>query len=397
MWTDLVGMTKVFFTRIPNHNLFSLNITKSYPSCIWFSLLSVKELVQKMMSCKQQHHLCKRAKSIPFALDSWRYISMFMLPVYYQKHQAKANQYSDLSFQSKSSVETCSLIRIVDHSTSGCQKKQMEVLRTSAQTYNDIIRASTMSPPEAYLSYALYLRPKLSYPLPCTSLTRSQCQNIQAPALAALLPKLQLNRHSPRAVLFSGPKFGSLSLPDLYNDQGMGQLLLLVDHLKLGDNNGKLILSLLSHIQLTVGYNMSIFSLDFSIYEKVIEHNWIISIWSYANSAKIYVDIEDQWLPELNREGDVMLMDRALHLNLSTAQLRQINACQLYLQVFTISDISNAAGTHILNNVIKGRRTDDRKSKLNWPVTRRPTTWAAWKHLLQHISSGSKLERSLGP
>jgi hypothetical protein len=52
MWTDLAGMTKVFFTRILNHIPFSLTITKSYPSCIWFSLLSVKELVRKMMSCK---------------------------------------------------------------------------------------------------------------------------------------------------------------------------------------------------------------------------------------------------------------------------------------------------------------------------------------------------------
>jgi hypothetical protein len=111
MWTDLAGMTKVFFyENTESYYPFSLTITKSYPSRIWFSLLSVKELVRKMMSCKRQHHLCKSAESIPFSLESWRYISMFMLPVYYQKNQTKAHQFSDLSLQSKSSVKTGCLI-----------------------------------------------------------------------------------------------------------------------------------------------------------------------------------------------------------------------------------------------------------------------------------------------
>jgi hypothetical protein len=52
---------------------------------------------------------------------------------------------------------------------SGCQNRQMEILRTSSQHYYDHIQNSTLSPQEAYTSYALYLCPRLSYPLPCTS------------------------------------------------------------------------------------------------------------------------------------------------------------------------------------------------------------------------------------
>jgi len=113
MWTDTSGMTKVFFTRIPSHIPFSLCVSESYPSRIWFSLISVKELVRKMMSCKRQMHVCKRAESIPFSLEGWRYISMFLQPVYYEKGQTKIHQYSDLSLQSKSSIKNCSMIRIV--------------------------------------------------------------------------------------------------------------------------------------------------------------------------------------------------------------------------------------------------------------------------------------------
>jgi hypothetical protein len=92
----------------------------------------------------------------------------------------------------------------------------------------------------------------------------------------------------------------------------------------------------------------------------------------------------------------MMIMDYALTLNLTTLQLWQINECRLYLQVLTISDLSTACGTHILPEVFKGRRNPDRISTLHWPTTQRPTAWASWKRFLQHISSGTKLEQSLG-
>jgi hypothetical protein len=84
VWPDLAGMTKVFFMRQPNHLPFSLHVIDSFPSRIWFSLLSLKDLLWRMMSCKRQYHVCRRAESILFALESWRYISKFIPPVYYE-------------------------------------------------------------------------------------------------------------------------------------------------------------------------------------------------------------------------------------------------------------------------------------------------------------------------
>jgi hypothetical protein len=228
------------------------------------------------------------------------------------------------------------------------------------------------------------------------SLTLLQCRQVQAPALAALPPRLRLNRHSPRAVIFSGPQYGGLSIPDLYNDQGMGQLQMLVGHLKLGDETGNLILSLLSHLQLAVGSNISLFSLSHSKYEWIIERNWLTSVWLYANTANIKIDIENQWLPQLLRRHDTMILDHAFTLQFTTQQLRQINACRLYLQVLTISDITTADGTCILPRIMAGQRACDRVSNLHWPNVRRPTSWAAWKVFLASISANGKLRNNLG-
>jgi hypothetical protein len=265
-------------------------------------------------------------------------------------------------------------------SASGCQKEQIKVLRTSAQRYYESINTSVLTPSEAYISYSSYMRPRLTYSLPCTSSTQLQCRQVQAPAL------------SPRAIIFSGPQYGGLSIPYLYNDQGIGQLQLLVGHIKLGDDTGNLILFLLSHLQSAVGSDTSLFSLSYSTYERIIECNWLTSVWSYVNTANITIDIENQWLPQLARERDTMILDHALTLQFTTQQLRQINASRIYLQVLTISDITTADGTHI----ITGQRARDRVSNLHWPNIRRPTSWAAWKVFLASISTNGKLRNSLG-
>ncbi len=108
------------------------------------------------------------------------------------------------------------------------------------------------------MSYSLYLHPNLTYPLACSSLTQEQCRFFQSLALASLLPKLHMNRHSPRVVIFAGPKYGGIGLQDLYIDQSFRQLSLFVGHLKLGDESGALIMSLLSHLQVVVGSAQSV-------------------------------------------------------------------------------------------------------------------------------------------
>jgi hypothetical protein len=102
---------------------------------------------------------------------------------------------------------------------------------------------------------------------------------IQAPALAALLPKLHLYRHTPHAILFAGPTYGGLSLPELYVDQSVGQLQYLIGHVKLQDKISQQIFCQLTYLQLIVGSTTPIFQLPFPVYKKWIDRNWLVSIW----------------------------------------------------------------------------------------------------------------------
>jgi hypothetical protein len=243
---------------------------------------------------------------------------------------------------------------------SGTQAKQATVLRSHSDAYKESVSQVHSTPSEAYWSYMMFLRPRLTYPLPCCSLTQQQCCHIQAPALEALLPKLHLNRHTPRAVVFGGFKYGGLDLPELYSDQGYGQLPLLLGHLKLRDKVNLQILCFMSELQLFVGVQRPIFTLPFSKYGRWVGMYWLSSIWKHLTQLKMTLDVEDAWHPALPRQFDDTIMDVAISFNMAVAQLQEINYCRVYLQVITISDITDAAGVRLLPSAVQGQREPQR-------------------------------------
>jgi hypothetical protein len=90
-----------------------------------------------------------------------------------------------------------------------------------------------------------------------------------------------------------------------------------------------------------------------------------------------------------------MIMDVALAHNFTHQHRHQINNCRLYPQVLMLSDIRSADGNTILPEILHGHRILDKQSSLLWPSSHRPTDWAAWHTLLQHITTGMTLKTSL--
>lgn len=193
----------------------------------------------------------------------------------------------------------------------GSQVKQLQILQGHSEQFYKQLHQSSMTSSEAYTAFTLYFWPKLLFPLPCSSLSSAQCQNIQAPALAALLPKLHLNKHTSHALLFADYLYGGLRIPHFYVDQGYSQLKFFLGHLHKNDENSKLIRIALSHLQLQVGSSVCVLNLPFESYQAWAEQSCLTGLWRFLSIAQIKVELEHQWLPSLTREHDVNLMDFA--------------------------------------------------------------------------------------
>lgn len=95
--------------------------------------------------------------------------------------------------------------------------------------------------------------------------------------------------------------------------------------------------------------------------------------------------IERAWTPPLQWEGDSSIMGRISSLSWMTLRkLYKVNACRLYMQVVTISDLVNESETHIPDNMLEGEEWQA-GSDLLWPRQESPpkSWWALFRQCLR--------------
>jgi hypothetical protein len=92
-------------------------------------------------------------------------------------------------------------------------------------------------------------------------------------------------------------------------------------------------------------------------------------------------------------------MDEFTTQDMTYAQMKDVNRCRIYLQVFHTYDITDLAGNTIEEWSKQVKRQSNRTSKWNCPVQQRPPAgaWKNWVIALQGVASGEgDLYRSLG-
>jgi hypothetical protein len=95
---------------------------------------------------------------------------------------------------------------------------------------------------------------------------------------------------------------------------------------------------------------------------------WLTSIWDFIGKSKIKIKVASAWLVPTSQEQDHYIMDQIQQLGTyNNCQLFDINAVQMHLRVTTLSDVVDAQGKHITEELFKGARPTDWYSQLKWP------------------------------
>ncbi len=102
-------------------------------------------------------------------------------------------------------------------------------------------------------------------------------------------------------------------------------------------------------------------------------------------------------------------MDALMDLNYTTMQLRQINACRMYLQITMLAEMTDHTGTILLPQVVNATPNQTPQgldtishSLLDWPTVHNPSTqcWKLWTRTIQTVFTGSpkgtRLHQPLG-
>ena len=136
-----------------------------------------------------------------------------------------------------------------------------------------------------------------------------------------------------------------------------------------------------------------------------ITDNWFLQLRNFLITINGTISIKNVWRPQLERNGDCILMKIFQKSGLPPASLRLVNNWRLYFQVSTLSDICNATGTTILLNYRKRpqgiKRAYIRTSKLRWPRQAEPGPYGFryWMYCLKHccgMDTMGNIPRRLG-
>jgi len=170
-------------------------------------------------------------------------------------------------------------------------------------------------------------------------------------------------RHGPFAL-------GVAQLEDLWTEQGLAHLILLLLHLLCPHEPNASMLISLSHLRLDAGTAVPILTTGFSTVNCYVVRSWLQHTGSFMHDLDLCLDLPNQWLPQLQRENDLFLMDffadSTSNTKTHTSILRQANMCCLYIQATTLSDITDGQGLSINQQAWSGNQMTDRSSTYNY-------------------------------
>ena len=158
-------------------------------------------------------------------------------------------------------------------------KYRRQQARTLAQQLNN----ATMSKETAALAYRMVICPKLEYPLGITQFTQAQCDQITAPVISAVLASLGYNRNMPRTVVYGPIRLGGIGLHDMYIEQGIRQIMLLVGHIRQESETSFLIEASIQWCHIQAGSEFHLLEHpDFPV--DYIENCWIMCIRDFLRT-----------------------------------------------------------------------------------------------------------------
>jgi hypothetical protein len=152
--------------------------------------------------------------------------------------------------------------------------------------------------------------------------------------------------------------------------QGYGQIEIFLKSWRAKQTHqGKMLRIALQWAQVCAGTSKSILE-DTKTKLPHVESEWLLSLWTYLDSIKSTIQVDQPGIPMPMREHDQYIMDIALQMNkFKPHQIRKINYCRMYMKVTTVLEITNAKGDIIDPAMIKGNRektiSQDRWHRIN--------------------------------
>ena len=265
-------------------------------------------------------------------------------------------------------------------SPTGNQQAHIDFLTKRSNKWLNAIKEASLTRAEALAAFETIWIPSLSYGLGTTNITYNEFNNIQKPVVNHILKLLGYNQHFPRAVVYGSPRFGGLQFKHLYVEQGVKHVAHFVKYYHSNNSIGQLLRISLQWIRLVAGFSFCPLRRPQTNYYHITDP-WFQTTIRFLSECQANIETIDP-INIFSRANDSSLMEDFLLFKLTKTETILLNQCRLFLHVTTISDITDAEGNNILNNIWEGH--SPMTTPYLWPKQENPSdkAWRIWRKLL---------------
>jgi hypothetical protein len=191
------------------------------------------------------------------------------------------------------------------------QRKQFRDLLNKSKTHSQLLALSACKPHHTWVYYfSVFLR-SVGYPLPISHLSLSNLKTIQKPMIPIVLAQMRYCRNISRKLVFICSFFGGLDFRHLYIEQGTGQILFIIRHLRTPGQVHDLLLIVLSWLQNCAGVGFPVLERP-SFPLPHLEGHWLSSVREFLDYINGALEIIDISIQPTQRNGDFYLMEKTI-------------------------------------------------------------------------------------
>ena len=206
----------------------------------------------------------------------------------------------------------------------------------------------------------------VGYPLAASHFTKLVLEKIQRKFMSILIARCGFNRKTKREIIYGPTNLGGANFRSLYSIQGIGQVAAFLKYWRSPSQAGKLLRIAVAWTQYSIGTSVS-FLTDTTTPLPHMEVKWLQSLREYLRYVQGSIQLDNAYIPSLERAHDHHIMDAIIQSNQFTPQeIKQLNHCRLYLQAVTISDITTAKGDYLDQYMIQGNLSHPSSSVTTW-------------------------------
>ena len=324
----------------------------------------------------------------------WKYSSPLQSTVL----QARDKQSTLLPLQRLNHSDSKEMVGVM-LAPDGNHKEQVSRLSDKTKDWASKIDRSSLDEEAVWTALKETIPMTVQYPLAANTLTQSDLNQIMVPVFQTALPRANIVRTFPRAVLFGPTEYQGLGLTDPYIFQYCRHVQDMVDQPWRGTEVGKLMISNLEAAKLEAGIYGSLFDSSTQVSWFNTTQSLVLETLRFCRQHKICFDEPGQCL-QPNCDKDSSLMASLAQMDFTKGQLKAINRCRLYHRVISVSDITDGFGIHLLFPSMQKPIQWPFLYNYKWPSQGKPSQ-QEWDLYLQAIKScfagsGRSLRYTLG-